>query len=169
MRTLILALMLPVAANASTTVNVNSMNMDDLAIRDVHCELSSGGLFASMAVAAQLASQADAFNACHPAGAAIRLSWTWQGEQLVNPSVTSSSVSGVNSCMITALGAIRSPLSGTCQTTFLVGDDAAAEAAYAASIVTSAPAATPVVPTTPAPGGKAPMGEQPAPSPPSGK
>lgn len=169
MRILILALMLPAAASASTTVNVNSMNLDDLSIRDVHCELTGGGLFASMAVAAQLASQADAFNACHPSGAAIRLAWTWQNEQLVNPSVLSSSTSGADRCMTSALQAIRSPLSGTCETTFLVGDLAAAEAAYLATTSASVAVTASPTPSAPAAAPKAPTGKPAAPTPPSGK
>ncbi len=169
MRTLILFLLLPVTASASTTVNVNSMDLDGLALRDLHCELSGGGLFASMAVAAQLSSQSDAFNACHPSGAAIRLAWTWQGEQLVNPSVVSSSAPAGDRCMTSTLAVIRSPLSGSCEATFLVGESTAADAAYVASAGVSTPIQVDPTPSAPAAPGKAPMGKPPAPTPLSGK
>lgn len=162
MRALILSLLIPFSASASTTVNVDSMSMDGLALRDVHCELASGGLFASMAVAAQLASQADAFNACHPSGAAIRLDWTWQGEQLRRSEVVSTTASGADSCMVRTLGSIRSPLSGTCQTTFLVGDTARAEAAYSSLSPASAPVAEEPSVTPRAGSGKPLMGAQPS-------
>lgn len=127
----VLALLLFSApAFAGTSVSVSSMSVNGMELRDISCELTTGGMFASMAVTAEIANQKPAYDACHPAGAAVAMSWTWKDGKTSNVTVVASSHEPANTCMIAALGAIESSQSGTCNATLLIGDPTAATAAY---------------------------------------
>jgi hypothetical protein len=129
-------------ASAGTQVRVDSMNLDDLALRDVRCDLTGGGLFASLTVGAQLSSQSEPLNAYYPAGAAIRLSWSFARGQVADASVVESSQPSADAWMLSALSEIKSTLSGACSTTFLIGD-------LASDVAIDAPQAEPAVDPNP--------------------
>ena len=133
MRRALILLMLPTLATAGTTVDVDSLSVDGLPIRDLHCDLTQGGLFASVAVAGVLAEKKTAFDACAPDGAAVTLSWRWDGGATHDVRAGSSAPEGASACVRTAMTTIQSPQSGTCRATLLVGDADAAQRAWAAS------------------------------------
>ena len=117
-------------ALAGTSVTLSSMSVNGMELRDVTCELTTGGMFASMAVTAEIANQKPAYDACRPEGGAFSMSWTWADGKTTDATVKASSHEPANGCMITALSAIESSQSGTCTATLLVGDAAGAASAY---------------------------------------
>ena len=127
---MVLLVCMPLVATAGTTVDVDSMSVNGMQLQDIHCELTQGGLFASMAVAGEIASQKEAFDACAPAGAAVAMSWVWSGGATEQVHVRESTHASANDCMVTAMTAIQSQQSGSCRATLLVGDTPAGERAY---------------------------------------
>lgn len=97
-------------------------------MRDLSCELTSGGMFASMLAVSSLAKQKSAFDACHPEGAAYAVSWTWTGGKTTDAKLVKASVAGKETCVQAALTAVTADLAGTCTATVLGGAGVAAAA-----------------------------------------
>ena len=116
-------------AHAGSTVNVSSMEVNGLEIRDLNCELSSGGFFASMAAVSALAEQKAEFDKCQPQGGAFAAGWTWAGGKTSAVSISKSSASKADSCVVKALEKVQATLVGTCTGTVLAGDKVKAGAA----------------------------------------
>jgi hypothetical protein len=107
------------------------MNVDGQEIRELKCELASGGIFASMAVVASLAAQKEALDKCAPAGGAFAASWRWENGKTSDVKVSRSSASAKDACVTKALEKVESGLTGTCTAVVLVGEPEAARKAAA--------------------------------------
>lgn len=112
---------------AAMTLNVESMNVDGLEVRQLQCELEDGGLLASMLVVGALSQHKAALDACAPEGAAFKTTWTWAAGQTSGVSVDLSSKPAKNACVTKVLGdQVQAPVTGTCSAVILVGEAAAA-------------------------------------------
>ena len=130
---------------AAMTLNVGSMNVDGLEVRDLQCELEDGGLLASMLVVGALSQHKAALDACAPEGAAFKTTWTWASGQTSGVSVDQSSKPAKNACVTKILDdQVQAPVTGTCTAVILVGEAVAAgKAADALGKLEPAEAATP--------------------------
>ena len=137
----VLALFFPLTALGGSSLSVGSLTVDGLELIDIQCDLTQGGLFASMAVGAELASKKATYDACHPAGAALRLSWKWADGATEQVVVVASSEPKADACMVKAMRTIASRQSGTCAATLLIGDPTVARAA-ATSLAAPVPPVT---------------------------
>lgn len=118
------------AALAGTAVNVATMNVDGQEVRDLTCNLESGGLLASMVVVGALSKHKAALDACAPQGAAFRVSWTWTGGATVGVTSVSASDADLASCVVGVLQqSLEAPVNGQCTATLLAGEATAAAAA----------------------------------------
>ena len=115
-------------AHAGSTLNVGSMSVDGLEVRDLACTLDKAPLLGAVVVVGALASQAEALNACAPEGAAYKAKFTWT--TATASEVTAASKTN-HTCVTAALDKVPAALKGTCTVTILAGDKAKAEAAKA--------------------------------------
>ena len=114
---------------AGVNVNVQDLTVDGLRLKDLHCSLDSGGLFASALVVGALAKEKQRLDACAPAGAAFQLEWTWAGGTASKAEAKQASMPKKAGCVQSALMAVAAPANGTCRAIVLVGEATAADAA----------------------------------------
>ncbi len=117
------------SAFAGMTLNVDSMTVNGFEVRQLSCEVSKGGLFASAEISGAIAAQKSAFDACVPSGAAYRIKWQTAGGTLLSSSVEAGSNDAKKACIGAALKQLKSGSDATCSATILVGEQAAATAA----------------------------------------
>ncbi|MED5369997.1 MAG: hypothetical protein VX899_03200 [Myxococcota bacterium] len=126
----LLGLTLSGVAYAAASVNIASMDVDGVRIRDLSCELSSGGgIMGGMVVASTLAGQKTALDACAPEGGAFKAEWTWTEGSTKVDKVTGVPEKGA-ACVKEALGPMQSASTGTCTAVVLIGPNEVAEAHY---------------------------------------
>lgn len=116
-------------ASARASINVSSMDVDGQAVRDLACEIDNGGVFAVMGVVGTIAKQKKALDACAPAGAAFRVSWTWAGGKATRVDVLAASDATKSACVQKALQLTTTNTNGDCRAVLLVGDATAAKRA----------------------------------------
>lgn len=122
MRTLIFTLaLLPGLASASTTIDVSSLSVDGLELRDIHCTLTQGGLFASIGVAGALAARKADFDACQPSGGSATASWVWRDGGTHDVNVSSATPASAAACVQRVLSQVQSGQSGSCTATIQLG------------------------------------------------
>lgn len=100
------------------------------ALRDLSCALDQQLLLGPVAVAAALASQKAALDACGKDGQAFRVAFRWTDPPTVTVEA-SSAPPAANACVQKALQSVAPPVSGTCAIVVLTGPTEAAEAARA--------------------------------------
>ena len=115
------------AAVAGSTLNVETMSMDGLELRELSCELEKAPMLGAIVVAGALAAQKDALTACGPDGQAFRVQWTWAA--VTTATVTASSLPDTDSCVTEAIGKVPPALPGKCTAVILTGPVEVAEAA----------------------------------------
>lgn len=120
------ALLVTTSAQAGSTLNVASLSVDGLEVRDLSCALDKAPLLGAIVVVAALASQKEALTACGPEGAAFATRFSWTDR--TTATVTSAS-NGKGSCIEAAMAKIPADLSGSCSVVLLTGPTPAAEAA----------------------------------------
>lgn len=113
-------------ATAAVKVSADSMTVDGLEVRQLQCELESGGFLATMQVVGALAKRKKALDRCAPAGAAFDVQWTWKGKGPVPVEVRRSSSPKKEACVARALKKTSSGPKGTCTAIILTGKKAAA-------------------------------------------
>lgn len=118
------------AALAGGTVEVESLSVDGLELRELSCALDRAPLLGPLVVGASLAAQKEALDACAPAGHAFRVAWTWS--DTTTASVGAASTKGAEDCVRTALEKMTPALTGRCTAVVLTGPTEAAEKARAA-------------------------------------
>ena len=91
-------------AAAKLNISLGSLSADGQEVRNLSCELDSGGLFAGLAVVSALAKQKRALDACAPEGAAFSVQFTFAGGGAKEAKVLASSVKGKDACVSRALG-----------------------------------------------------------------
>lgn len=134
---LVLLIAYSAPASAGMSLNVESMTVDGLEIRDLSCEITSGGLFASAEIASGLAKQKASFDQCvAPAGAAFRMQWSVAGGPATGTTVLQSTAPAADKCMVAAFAAVSSTSVASCEGTILAGD-ATQAAAAAVQLATS--------------------------------
>lgn len=116
-------------AIARSSLKVGSMSVNDLTVLDLACELDNGGMFAVMGVVGALAKQKKALDACVPAGAAFRVSWTWAGGKATRVEVLAASEPAKSACVQKAVQLTTTDTVGDCRAVVLVGASAAAKSA----------------------------------------
>lgn len=117
------------AAFAGGTVDVESLSVDGLELRELSCTLDKAPLLGPLVVGAALAAQKDALHACAPEGHAFRVEWTWSDR--TSASVTAASAKGADDCVKAALEKMPPALTGRCTAVVLTGPTEAAEKARA--------------------------------------
>jgi hypothetical protein len=126
---LIAALTLPPAiAVAQTKINVGSMTVNGVQVRDLSCSLKSGGLMATMLVVGALAKEKKALDSCGPDGAAFRAEWTWAGGKTASAKMLASTLKAKDACVL-AVVKKTTGTDGACTATILTGESKAAGAA----------------------------------------
>lgn len=129
---LVAALFVSGVAWAGATISIDSMEVDGVRIRDLNCDLSSGGgLMGGMVVASTLASQKQALDACAPDGGAYKAEWTWTAGETTVDKVEGTPSAGAD-CVKKALSNMESGSTGTCRSAVLVGNPEKAEAHWKA-------------------------------------
>lgn len=116
-------------AAAKLNISLGSLSADGQEVRNLSCELDSGGLFAGIAVVSALAKQKRALDACAPEGAAFSVQFTFVGGGAKEAKVLASSAKGKDACVSRALGRLRTDLVGSCTAIVLAGNAAAARKA----------------------------------------
>lgn len=108
-------------AHASTRINIGSMTADGQEVRNLSCDLDSGGFFAGIAIVGGLAKKKKAFDACiKSGGAAFQVSWRWDGSSAKDLKVTGGS-DAQNACIGKAFQVISGPVKGKCSAVLLAG------------------------------------------------
>lgn len=107
-------------AHASTKVNIGSMTADGQEVRNLSCDLESGGFFAGIAIVGGLAKQKKAFDACAKDGGAFKVAWKWDGSKAKDLKV-SGGTDAQNSCISKAFSVINGPVKGSCSAVLLAG------------------------------------------------
>lgn len=115
-------------AFAGGTVEVGSLSVDGLELRDLSCQLDGGMLFGPLTVAAALAQAKPALDACGPDGQAFRVGFTWSGESKVEVEA-SSATDKAAACVRAAIASVPPVARGKCTIVVLTGPTSAAEAA----------------------------------------
>lgn len=145
-------------------MNIETVAVNGVELRAVHCDLNSGGLMASIGVVASVAEQKAALDACAPAGAAAQVGWTWKDGKVAETTVQRMEGKAAASCIQAALKRTVSGIDGACQAVILLGPPEAAT--KAADVLAPPPPpeaeAPPAIEDTPAP----PPEPAPAPEPP---
>ncbi len=119
-------------AHATTAISIDNATIDGLEIHRLDCLVDSGGLGASAAILAQLASQKDALDGCAPQGAAFTIQWRWEPGQLASAKVLASTAMPAAACVEDALLAAQGAQLGSCSATVLVGEPNQAARAWRA-------------------------------------
>ena len=139
-------LLLVWSAFAGMTLNMETVAVNGVEMRAVHCDLNSGGLLASIGVVASVAEQKAPLDACAPAGAAVQVGWTWKDGKVADTTVQRIEGKAQASCVQAALKRTVSGIDGACQAVILIG---APEGATKAADVLVPPAAPEVAPEPP--------------------
>jgi hypothetical protein len=116
-------------AAAKMNISVSNLSADGQEVHNLNCELSKGGLFASVAVVGTLAKQKAALSACAPDGAAFSVQLTFADGGAKEAKVLASSQKAKEACVARALSHLRTDLEGTCTAIILTGNSAAARKA----------------------------------------
>lgn len=131
MRAIVTLVILAAATSAAhaDSVSVGSLTADGQTVRNLSCELQSGGMLAVIQVVGTLAKQKRTLDACAPAGGAFQVKWAWAGGKAKDVEVLKSSASSKSACVAKALKLTHTDLAGTCQALVLVGKPAGADKA----------------------------------------
>jgi hypothetical protein len=116
------------AAFAGGSLSVASLSVDGLELRDLTCTLERQILLGPVTVAAALASQKPALDACGPEGQAFRVAFRWTGEAAVAVEA-GTGAPAASACVQKVLAAVAPPVAGVCTIVVLTGPKEAAEAA----------------------------------------
>lgn len=127
-RTILLLLLTSSVVRADTTVNVEKLSVNGQEIRHLKCVLKNADFFASMIVAAGVAAEKKALDACAPEGAAFRVEWKWKGGKASDVKVTAASAEKAKACVVKALGQTTAT-DADCSAVILVGELKGAEKA----------------------------------------
>lgn len=130
-RTALLLLLASSIALADSTVSVDKLTVDGQEVRQLKCTLKEADFFATMTIAAAVARQKKALDACVPAGGAFRATWKWKGGKATDVKVSAASAEKAKACVVKALGHTTAA-DADCGAVILVGDAAAADKAAAA-------------------------------------
>ena len=114
-------------ALAGGTLSVDSLSVDGLELRAMSCTLDQQLLLGPVTVAAALASQKAALDACAPGGEAFQVTFQWASPP--SATVDRASAKSAAPCVQKALAAVAPPVAGTCTVVVLTGPTPAAEAA----------------------------------------
>ncbi len=102
---------------------------DGFEARDLHCSLGEPTRNAARYIAAGLADQDAALDACAPEGAAVEVNWVYLGGPTGDISVVAETSSLAN-CVTQAMAKVRAGVEADCRAVILIGDPAGATAAY---------------------------------------
>ena len=116
----------------SSDLNVGSLSVDGLEVRDLACTMDQVNFMTGMQTVAALAARKADFDACAPEGAAFAVKWTWGSKGTADVGVVNSSKTTANACIQKALVKASSSLTGKCTAVILAGDATAAATAAAA-------------------------------------
>lgn len=120
------------SAAAATRLDVTQLTVDGLAVRDLVCELESGGLLAAASVVGALAKEREGLAKCGPAGEAARVAFRWTGAKTSEIKVVGASKPAVGACVAKVLTKVVPAQTGTCTATLLTADNEAGKKAAAA-------------------------------------
>ena len=102
---------------------------DGFEARDLQCVLTVPTRGAAGYIAAGLAEQDAALDACAPKGAAIEIRWGYVSGKAGNVSVSAETTKQAN-CIAAAMKQVRAGVEANCSAIMLLGDPTAAAAAY---------------------------------------
>ncbi len=106
-----------------------------LEAREVSCRMSEQGLPALGEVLAAVARHKDALDACAKDGAAVAVSWEFEGGEVKAARVTDNAAKKLAKCVGWTMRKTKLRGSGTCDAVLLLGDSAGAAKALAARVV----------------------------------
>ncbi len=106
---------------AGTALTITSLSVDGLQVEDLRCTMREGGLLAAAELVAGLAAQRDALDACAPAGAAPRVTWSFGGGAVTAVEAKGSGSDAVDACVAGVFKQVRPSLSGRCSAVVHVG------------------------------------------------
>ncbi len=121
----------PVLMAADATITVPETSVLDQELRGLECTLSEGEFLAGPAVVATLAGRKAALDACAADGAALKVRWTWDGDDAASIATVDAS-KALATCVEGALEAVPQAIEGRCEGVLLIGEHEAAEQAAAA-------------------------------------
>jgi hypothetical protein len=104
-------------------------SQDGFEARNLNCKFNSATRGGAGYVKAGLVDVDDALDACAPKGAAIDVTWGYISNQAQNVSVSAES-NTVLKCVMKAMGGVRAGVDANCSAVLLIGDTAAATAAF---------------------------------------
>jgi|GEM_PF-4522855 hypothetical protein len=105
---------------AGSNVNVGSMKVDGLEVKQLSCKLPGAGFLAAAQVVGGLSKQKKALKRCGKKGAQARVRWSYAGGRAT--SIEVSGVSGkVKGCVKRAMKKVKGNLTGTCSASILLG------------------------------------------------
>jgi hypothetical protein len=109
--------------------NEPAFSQDGFEARNLHCKFNSATRGGDGYIKAGLVDVDAALDACAPKGAAIDVEWGYISNQAQNISVSAESNSVVK-CVMKAMGGVRAGVEANCTAVLLIGDTAAATAAF---------------------------------------
>lgn len=104
-------------------------SQDGFEARNLECKFNSATRGGAGYVKAGLVDVDAALDACAPKGAAIDVAWGYISNQAQNISVSAAS-NTVAKCVMKAMGGVRAGVEANCTAVLLIGDVAAATAAF---------------------------------------
>lgn len=105
---------------AGANVNVGSMKVDGLEVKQLSCKLPGAGFLASAQIVGGLSKQKKALKRCGKKGESVRVSWRYAAGRASGITVTGAS-GAVNRCVKKAMANVKGKLTGNCAATLLLG------------------------------------------------
>ncbi len=110
-------------------VQVGSMAIDGLRVRELECRLDQVGSLGALALAATLAKQKRALDRCAPKGDAATVYWRFDGSATRDVKIEGVD-EGTARCVAKAMKRVKGTVPALCAAIVLIGDEAGADAAF---------------------------------------
>lgn len=113
------------SAQASMTVSVESLTLNNMAIQNLSCQISSGGMAELLRIAGALSKLKEKLDVCASELAGFKTSWTFAGGKVKAAKVYDEKTLKNNSCIEKALIGKEFADSGSCEALIFLGKEAA--------------------------------------------
>lgn len=119
----------PLFSVPGANITIDGVAADGQRLDRLECRASDLPMLGALAVVASIAEAKPALDRCAPKGAAVALTWTFEGGKARDIELAHASSPAVGRCVAKAMRRVVAPFSAQCGATVLVGDDTGADAA----------------------------------------